>query len=62
MKVSYNDLLDIYDNYIYKNCKNKRKLYMFEKFKMINLTNLCEIVNNDNYNILKYNIFLIKYL
>ena len=61
MKVSYNDLLDIYDNYIYKNCKNKRKLYMFEKFKMINLTNLCEIVNNDNYNILKYNIFLIKY-
>ena len=61
MKVNYNDLLNIYDNYIYKNCKNKRKLYMFEKFKMINLTNLCEIVNNDNYNILKYNIFLIKY-
>ena len=38
IKVSYKDLLDIYENEISKNVKNKKKLYNFEKYKIQNIT------------------------
>lgn len=53
------DLEYVYDKYIVKGCNNKRKLYMFEKYKM---TNICNIYNKLlDYKVGKYNIFLIKY-
>ncbi len=61
MIAKIDDILYIYEKYIYKSCKNKKKLYLFEKYKMINITNICNILNSNNYEIKKYNIFLIKY-
>ena len=55
----FNDLEYIYDNYIVKGCNNKKKLYMFEKYKMININNIEHKILD--YKVSKYNIFLIKY-
>lgn len=55
----YNDLKCVYENYIVKGCNNKKKIYMFEKYKMSNINNI-----NDkllDYKMSSYNIFLIKY-
>ena len=58
LKVSYYDLLNIYENDIRKNVKNKQKLYNFEKYKIQNITKALTKINNfDKEN---YNIFLIK--
>ena len=61
MIVSVNNILSIYEKYIYKGCKNKRKLYNFEKYKIRNINIIYDILNSNNYNNIKYNIFLIKY-
>lgn len=55
MKVELSDLLDIYEDIIRKNCKNKKKVFNFEKKKMILLYDLCNSVNN--YSMGKYNVF-----
>lgn len=60
MKVELSDLLDIYENIIRKNCKNKKKILNFEKKKMILLYDLCSSVNNGTYVMGKYNIFLVR--
>ena len=55
----YNDLKCVYEDYIAKGCNNKKKIYMFEKYKMSNINNI-----NDkllDYKVSGYNIFLIKY-
>ncbi len=57
IKLNYKDLLEIYDE-ISKNIKNKKKLYNFEKYKMINITRALEKINNFDFE--KYNIFLIR--
>ena len=58
IKVSYKDLLDIYENEISKCIKNKKKLYNFEKYKIQNITRALNKINNFDKE--KYNIFLIR--
>ena len=58
IKVNYKDLLDIYENEISKNVKNKKKLYNFEKYKIQNITRAINKINNFDKE--EYNIFLIK--
>ena len=58
MKIRLNDLINIYDDEIRKNTKNKRKIYQFEKYKIMNIYN---ILSNDIIRPIKYNIFLVKY-
>lgn len=58
IKVSYKGLLDIYENEISKNVKNKKKLYNFEKYKIQNITRAINKINNFDKE--KYNIFLIR--
>lgn len=59
MKVSFDDLLVIYEDYIRKGYSNKRKLYNFEVCKVVKLYELCNLVNNGDYSMDNYNIFLI---
>ena len=61
MKIRLNDIINIYDNEIRKNTKNKKKIYQFEKYKMINIMNIYNILSNDIIRPIKYNIFLVKY-
>ena len=55
----YNDLKCVYEDYIVKGCNNKKKIYMFEKHKMLNISNICNRLID--YKVSMYNIFLIKY-
>ena len=56
----FNDILNIYENEIRKNTKNKSKIYNFEKYKFENINNIYNIIVNYNNNYTcKYNIFLI---
>ncbi len=61
MKVSYQKVLDLFNDEIKKNTKNKRKIYRFERYLSINITKVCYILNNNLYNSMRYNIFMIKY-
>ena len=61
MKIKLNDIINIYENEIRKNTKNKRKIYQFEKYKMINILNIYQELSNDIIRPIKYNIFLVKY-
>lgn len=49
----------LYDNELVKSIKNKKKLVEFEKNKMQYLTYCVNCLNNCNYQINKYNIFMI---
>lgn len=60
MKVNYNDLVNIYEKEIKRNTKNKRKVYRFERFKTEYLNEIYDILTNDTYGGIKYNIFLIR--
>lgn len=60
MKVNFNDLVKIYEEEVKVNTKNREKIYRFDRFKMINLTNVYEILVNNKYKFIKYNIFLIR--
>lgn len=53
--------MDIFDFEVRKNTKNKRKIYQFEKYKMINILNIYQELSNDIIRPIKYNIFLVKY-
>ena len=56
------DILNIYENEIRKNTKNKKKIYTFEKHKMILINDIYNIILNYNgvgSYVCKYNIFLI---
>jgi len=53
-------ILDLFEQEISKNVKNKHKVYMFEKNKFQNINHILEILKSGNYNGGKYNIFLIK--
>lgn len=57
----YRKILDVYENEISKNTKNKRKVYQFEKNKMQNIEYIYNALQDINYNGGKYNIFMIKY-
>ena len=61
MKIKLNDLISIYEEEIRKNTKNKKKIYQFEKYKMINIMNIYNELSNNIIRPIKYNIFLVKY-
>ena len=54
------DLLDIYDFEIRKNCRNKRKIYIFERNKMQNISYIKYLLDNNLYYPSHYNIFIIR--
>jgi len=60
VKVELNDILDIYENEVSKNTKNKKKIYNFEKNKIVNIMDIIRIIESNNYHINKYNIFTIN--
>jgi len=60
MKVNFNNLKNIYDNEVKINTRNKEKVYRFDRFKIINLTNIYDTLSNNKYTFIKYNIFLIR--
>lgn len=57
----FSNILDVYENEVSKNTKNKRKVYQFEKNKMQNIEYIYHALNDPNYSGGKYNIFLVKY-
>ncbi len=60
VKVKVSDILDIYENEVSINTKNKRNIYNFEKNKMENIYDIKSIIEGNNYRIYKYNIFSIS--
>ena len=57
MIIKVNDLLGVYEKEASKNTKNKRKVYNFEKHKMIHLQNIKRKIENNIYEVNNYNIF-----
>ena len=58
--VTFDKVLNIYNNEISKKVKNKKKINEFEKYKITYLKSIYDVLINDNYKPLRYNIFLIK--
>ena len=57
--VRYDDINNIYQDII-KRIRNKNKLINFERYKVENINNIINILNNNNYNGGIYKIFIIK--
>ena len=55
-----NIIMDMYENIVSKNTKNKSKIEKFERFYSLNLINIKEELSNNSYIPGKYNIFLIR--
>ena len=53
-------IMDMYDNVVRKNTKNKNKLAKFEDFYSINVMNIKNVIESKNYTPERYNIFLVK--
>lgn len=53
-------MMKIYKKQVSANTKNKRKIYKFEEFYTVNITNVFNLLNSKEYEIGEYNIFLIK--
>ncbi len=60
VKVDLKVLMDIFENKLSKTVKNKKKLYFFERNKMVNLVLTYNKIMDPLYRIKHYNIFLIK--
>ena len=50
-------IIDMYDNVVSKNTKNKQKIEKFNDYYSINIINIKNIINSGNYIPGKYNIF-----
>ena len=61
MIIKLNDLINIYDLEVRCNTKNKKKIFQFEKYKIINIMNIYNELSNNIIRPIKYNIFLVKY-
>lgn len=61
VKVSVDNVLDVFENDLYKGCSNRKKIYNFEKYKMCNISYICNVLETGNYVMKNYNIFMIKY-
>lgn len=59
-KATIKDLYNLYSDELVKNIKNKKKLLSFELNKMENLSYCVNCLNDVNYKIKKYNIFMIN--
>ena len=55
-----NNIRYIYDNVIYKNTRNKRKILNFDNYYLENIMYVKKVLSNKKYIPGKYNIFLIK--
>ena len=53
-------IIDMYDNVVSKNTKNKQKIEKFNDYYSINIINIKNIINSGNYIPGKYNIFLVR--
>ncbi len=53
-------IMELYEKEISKNVRNKRRIYNFERHKMRNINTIIRLLNDENYRIRKYNIFMIK--
>lgn len=53
-------IIDMYDNVVSKNTKNKVKINKFNDYYSINIINIKNIINSGNYIPGKYNIFLVR--
>ena len=53
------DLLDVYEREIRKHCKNKRKVYLFECYKMSYMSEIRDVLVSHKHYSCKYSIFLI---
>lgn len=53
-------IIDMYDNVVSKNTKNKEKINKFNDYYSINIVNIKNIINSGNYIPFKYNIFLVR--
>ena len=53
-------IIDMYDNVVSKNTKNKQKIEKFNDYFSINIINIKNIINSGNYIPGKYNIFLVR--
>lgn len=60
MNVDVYDLINIYENEVSKNTKNKRKVNIFERNKIQNIYNIKNIIESGNYKVGRYNIFSIN--
>ena len=58
--VRFSDILNIYNEEISKRVKNKRKIEEFERYKISYLISIYDVLKSGNYDVFKYNIFLIK--
>jgi len=61
VKVSVNNILEVFEKDLYKGCSNKKKLYVFERNKVRNINYIYNVLISGEYNMNTYNIFLIKY-
>ena len=58
-KLTIDNILNIYDNEISKNVKNKNRLFNFETNKMQNISNIIDMLSYGNIGHRMYNIFVI---
>ncbi len=49
MEVKYEDVERICEDEVKKNTKNKRQIYRFERFKVENLTEICDCLASNKY-------------
>ena len=53
-------MMDLYKKQVSANTKNKRKIYKFEEFYTANMIQVFRMLEDDNYEIGDYNIFIIR--
>lgn len=57
--ISIKNINRVYFGQIRINTKNKSKIYKFEEYYTLNISNINKLLENGNYEIGKYNIFLL---
>lgn len=57
---SLKKMMELYKKQVSANTKNKRKIYKFEEFYTANITNVFNMIEDENYQVSEYNIFLIR--
>lgn len=60
MKVKFDDIKEIYEKEVRANTKNKKKIYRFERYKMQYLTEIVDVLEQNQYKKMHYNVFLIR--
>ena len=57
VKVSVNNILEVFEKDLYKGCSNKKKLCVFERNKVRNINYIYNVLISGNYKMNTYNIF-----